>query len=339
VQGEWQHSRKNQQGNFHAMDYNSLVCGCDGVFDGKLCNPGDRELGPEPRKAPANMICFSGAGRIKQNGAGNEVDVAFRVDIEDRGEPGAGNNAGNLEDVYRIRIWVPTGAETVDQLAASVCCTQPKEALEAPCGPPSHFRCPDVDDGGNLVHGNLQIHPELPNTVRGICPPPDGTCPAQNAVVNGTPASSGAYTRSFGFFTTHVAETQGLIDAAGSLPVCGVSITGTNVNVRSSAMEAMCVSPHGQQDLQLAREMTAAALNLASGTTATFPDFAACNAICADPHAKTVDVVRCTDAAQAFNASGDDLPAPFDVGGPADSTRCDAAFNTRCTIFDAGFCQ
>jgi hypothetical protein len=96
--------------------------------------------------------------------------VAFRVEVEDRGEPGAGSNAGTLEDVYRRRVWVPQGAETVDQLAASVCCTVPNEQLETPCGPPDHFRCPEVDDGGNLTRGNLQIHPMPPNTERGIMP-------------------------------------------------------------------------------------------------------------------------------------------------------------------------
>src|SRR5262249_37967681 len=62
IQGNWEHPRKSKKGNFHAQDYNSLVCGCDGVFDGKLCNPGNRPPGPEPRKAPANMACFSGVG-------------------------------------------------------------------------------------------------------------------------------------------------------------------------------------------------------------------------------------------------------------------------------------
>jgi hypothetical protein len=163
VQGNWQYTRKKQKGNFHAKDYNSLVCACDGVFDGELCNPGEKSkgdgLGPEPRKAPANMACFSGVGDWTYN-PGNRTDrVAFRVHIEDRGEPGRG-------DVMRIRLWIPKNGETPEGLADRVCCTIAEPDI----------RPPDIDDGGGLTGGNLQIHPVLPNTERGRCPPPSGSC-------------------------------------------------------------------------------------------------------------------------------------------------------------------
>jgi hypothetical protein len=163
VQGNWQYTRKKQKGNFHAKDYNSLICACDGEFDGRLCNPGEKSkgdgLGPAPRPAPANMACFSGVGEWTYN-PGNRTDrVAFRVEVEDRGEPGVG-------DVMRIRIWIPQDSETPEGLADRVCCT-----IAAP-----DIRPPDVDDGGGLTHGNLQIHPVLPNTERGRCPPPRGSC-------------------------------------------------------------------------------------------------------------------------------------------------------------------
>jgi hypothetical protein len=160
IQGNWTHVRHSRNGRFHASGFNSLVCGCDGVFDGELCNPGDREQGPEPRRAPANMACWSGIGDFERD------VVAFRVEVQDRGEPGAGRNAGLLEDVYRIRMWIPTGGETAEDLADDACCTN-----QEPVG-----RAPDLDDGGHLVHGNIQIHPVLPNTERDICPPPDGSC-------------------------------------------------------------------------------------------------------------------------------------------------------------------
>jgi hypothetical protein len=163
VQGNWQFSRKKQKGNFHAKDYNSLICGCDGVFDGELCNRGQHSkgdgLGPEPRPAPANMACFSGVGDYTMETGNRTLRVGFRTEVEDRGEPGVG-------DVMRIRIWIPTGNETPESLAAQVCCT-----VKTP-----QVRQPDIDDGGDITHGNLQIHPMLTNTLRGRCPVPDGSC-------------------------------------------------------------------------------------------------------------------------------------------------------------------
>jgi len=170
IKGQWEHQRKNQLGNFHASEYNSLTCGCDGVYMGDLCNPGDRDLGPEPRHAGANMICFSGVGKLNEDGRGKRtISVAFRVEAEDRGEPGAGKNAAPTNDVYRIRIWIPEGAETPEGLADQICCTTTLDGV----------RPPDIDDGGDILKGNMQIHPSLPNTKKGICPPPDVNCPGQ----------------------------------------------------------------------------------------------------------------------------------------------------------------
>jgi len=159
IQGEWTHIRHKHRGTFHAADYNSLVCGCDdgnggpGVLDGNLCNPGDRETGPEPRRAPANIACWTGVGNYNPTNGRRTLRVAFRVEVEDRGEPGAGRNSGSLEDVYRIRIWIPTHSEDENVLANAACCTNAVPDI----------RPPDVSDGGNLIHGNLQIHPPTGN--------------------------------------------------------------------------------------------------------------------------------------------------------------------------------
>jgi hypothetical protein len=166
VQGQWTHTRHSRRGQLHASDYNSLVCGCDGVFDGNLCNPGDRDLGPEPRRAPANLACFTGKGSLKRGG--KSVIAAFRVEVEDRGEPGAGQNSGPTPDVYRMRIWVPKGQENVDTLAAGACCTNGQPVGQA-------ARQPDIDDGGEVTRGNIQIHPQIPAHI-GECPVPNGVC-------------------------------------------------------------------------------------------------------------------------------------------------------------------
>jgi hypothetical protein len=165
VQGSWTHSRKKRKGSFHALDYNSLVCGCDGVFDGELCNPDDRDPGPEPRPAPANMACWSGIGDFNPTNGRRTIRVAFRVEVEDRSEPG-GPQGSDPVDVYRIRIWVPGDGEDVWDLADQACCTNAD-----PTG-----RAPDVDDGDDLINGNIQIHPMIHHSEDGVCPVPRGEC-------------------------------------------------------------------------------------------------------------------------------------------------------------------
>jgi hypothetical protein len=218
IQGNWQYDRKDPSrlnsfkiGTFHAKEFNSLICGCDesvanatncdpdgGEFndpadfkDGKLC--GNRLVGPEPRPAPANEICFSGKGKWTPTNGKKEYTVAFRVEAEDRGEPSQGRNADDTCDVHQIRIWIPAclgGAnfgkpcvndggcpgstcENVDALAHASCC---RIANGYDTGNVPGIRLPDINDGGNLEHGNIQIHPQTSNTSRGRCPVPNGTC-------------------------------------------------------------------------------------------------------------------------------------------------------------------
>jgi hypothetical protein len=184
IQGEWTHMRHNRKGTFHASEYNSMICRCtdadgnDVLPVGQLCNPchgpechADDYPGPEPRPAPANVACFSGKGLWRPTAGRREVPVAFRVEWEDRGEPGAGQNAGNLEDVYRIRIWIPDVPQNqqdaeATRLAVLACCTNTVDQAISSIG-----RLPDVNDGGNLTHGNLQIHPQTGN------PTNNDTCP------------------------------------------------------------------------------------------------------------------------------------------------------------------
>ncbi len=153
VQGNWTHSRKHKNGNFKADAFNSLICGCEGEMRGNLCIPG-----PPPR-TPANTICVSGVGGFSEQGSARKGQtVVFRLEVKDFGEPGR-------DDHYRLRMW-PVD-DNVDALAAAVCCTQAEGSL-----PPD----PLVDDGGDLIGGNLQIHPELGKSTAGICPPPASSC-------------------------------------------------------------------------------------------------------------------------------------------------------------------
>ena len=125
--------------------------------------------------------------------------------------------------------------------------------------------------------------------------------------------------RTPGFWSTHSAGdnknsyklkknsynlTQMAIDAAGgSLSICGTTIDNTNVGNEFSALEAMCVSPQGNQLLQLARQLTAMSLNCiisgggadCSGTSVESL-FQAANEACASGVANASDYISDVDA-------------------------------------------
>ncbi|TMA38748.1 MAG: hypothetical protein E6J79_05785 [Deltaproteobacteria bacterium] len=166
IHGSWTHVRHSRSGNFHTHTFDSLVCGClpcpenpDAPGEvGGLCNPGDRICGPEPPRAPANKICFSGIGDYTLTSGRRDLDVAYRVDVEDRSEPG-GINGPAPPDRYRMRIWLldgdPDSPSNLDLRQAISCGASLDEDISAPP--------PDFDDGGTATRGNLQIHREINN--------------------------------------------------------------------------------------------------------------------------------------------------------------------------------
>ncbi len=216
IHGRWTHVRHQQgggEGNFHARFFDTLDCACLGtnldanchynagsVVNG-VCNPGDRLSGPEPRRAPSNKIAFTGVGDWTCEKGGREPrSCLFRVDIEDRGEPGndhvldLGHKTGRTPDRYRIRIWVLTDSE-LNQLRSGsgadpylihfrdcISACNGIDYRDGVCGPTScsgstcdgsgttgtitfpggcPVRTPNIDDGGELLHGNHQIHPAI----------------------------------------------------------------------------------------------------------------------------------------------------------------------------------
>ncbi len=124
--------------------------------------------------------------------------------------------------------------------------------------------------------------------------------------------------RTPGFWGTHAGAeksqsqniTQAVINAnGGAINVCGKTLTSTDVAKAFSALEGICVSPKGEQRLQLARQLTAAALNCVMsgggdectgiGIGATF---ASCNQACAD--GDVAQYGHCVDAIDCFNNGG-----------------------------------
>jgi len=213
IHGRWTHVRHNGgvEGNFHARFFDTLDCAClavdlnacglysPGISSNNVCNPGDRIAGPEPRRAPANKIVFTGVGDwAVENGRRTPRSVLFRVDIEDRSEPGGyfPGGAKPPADRYRIRIWVLNSTECMElhnapgsgdpgllhfRSAIAACygihlrdgvesqflpnnCGNPAGRMFfGGCGEPAGrcVRLPDIDDGGELEHGNHQIHPTI----------------------------------------------------------------------------------------------------------------------------------------------------------------------------------
>ena len=155
---------------------------------------GRPNAGPEPRRAPANKIVFTGVGDWAcPNGRREPRAALFRVDIEDRSEPGGFHPGGAKPpaDRYRIRIWVLTAAEKAaldnpaDGLIAFRNCIAACNGLltqDGVCGDNNcsgdictgagttgtitfsggcPVRRPNIDDGGELKNGNHQIHPQI----------------------------------------------------------------------------------------------------------------------------------------------------------------------------------
>src|SRR5207249_8754294 len=122
--------------------------------NGTLCNPGDRICGPEPPRAPANKICFSGVGNYAlTHGKRTKRSAIFRVDIEDRSEPG-GINGPPPPDRYRMRIWLldgdPDSPSNLDLRQAISCGASLDEDISAPP--------PDFDDGGTATREIGRAH-------------------------------------------------------------------------------------------------------------------------------------------------------------------------------------
>jgi hypothetical protein len=146
----------------------------------------------------------------------------------------------------------------------------------------------------------------------------------------------GSFTRTPGFYKNRPDVTQSILDAAGGIEVCGLTIDNTSVGSASSALEAMCGPNGGDKKTGLIRALTAAALTQAAGG-ATFGGFDLCNMLCATG-ASDDELSACTKITAAFNESADNLPAPFG-GGSADSGPCQEAADSACRLSDPATCN
>jgi hypothetical protein len=169
--------------------------------------------------------------------------------------------------------------------------------------------------------------------------------------------------RTPGFWGTHGGEekassvniTDAVLDAfGGTLTICGTVIDNTDVGNVNSALEAICVSPKGDSRLQLARQLTAAALNCGITNSTGTPGqcavqdgtapcagvsvedvFNACNAAC--PTGTTADVggntINCIGAIDCFNNGGNFDPATGNCDDALTESCHDRALETDCFDF------
>ncbi len=151
-----------------------------------------------------------------------------------------------------------------------------------------------------------------------------------------TTLPSGGFTRTVGFYKTHPAITADIL-ADGPLTVCGQVVVDVDVDHAHSALEIMCVAPHGNVRLQLARQLMAAALSRAAGGAPI--DLGPCNAVCTNAAATDAELASCVDATDGYNQSGDAVTAPWGTPGAADPRPCDLAALTPCTIVAPGECS
>lgn len=126
-----------------------------------------------------------------------------------------------------------------------------------------------------------------------------------------------AICRTPGFWGTHAGTekrrsrnlTQEVLDEVGSLNICGEIVDNTSLNTAGSAEESICVSPRGNQRLQLARQLTAAALNCAMtdgdpgcAGVGIGPAFAECDMACANGWSD--EYSDCISRIDCFNNGG-----------------------------------
>jgi len=226
-----------------------------------------------------------------------------------------------------------------------------------------------------------------------VCDPQDGCVhtPADPPA----PECAEAICRAPGFWATHAGSekspgngqpavniTGAVIDCADGncanhtasdfLLICGERIDSpdtdpadgtTDSDDAASSTEAMCVDVRGDSRLQLARQLTAAALNClisgggadCAGTGIYTEVFGDCNATCADVTSSKAEVTACISQLDCLNKGGsfqnglcgpggpnncqqrilvnEDLGLDFDPPGSAGSSdACQAAKRTRCAV-------
>jgi hypothetical protein len=224
-----------------------------------------------------------------------------------------------------------------------------------------------VCDGGEVCNPETGQCDDLPDAeVSTDCTTDSDPCTIEHCdgagacVFEASDPACQAICRTPGYWGTHGAVTQAVINSAPDdcLEVCGEVIKNTTVASADSALEAICVSPQGDQKLQLMRQLTSMALNcVVSSFGATCGPsgsglgylFTQCSNACRGA-ASDLTVGDCIAAVDCFNNGGhyDDveglctfdedncheraLPASLPLGAADSPQTCNQARKNTCGV-------
>jgi hypothetical protein len=220
-------------------------------------------------------------------------------------------------------------ATTICRDSAGVCdvaesCTGTSAACPPDGFMPETTICRPASDTCDVAESCTGTSVDCPPDVHPVC-----------AAICRTPGFWGTHARtsdkgSGAFNLTQIVINMG----GGSLDICGECISTTvPINDASSAVEALCVAPQGAQELQLARQLTAASLNCIASNgqadcTGTIVEsvFTNCNDnVCLS--GDTNAITTCINQLDCYNNGFE----------PGDGTSCGPA--TGCHTADIGFCK
>jgi hypothetical protein len=249
----------------------------------------------------------------------------------------------------------------------NACTTESCNTSTGQCQTDSTTTCTDnnacTSEACNTSTGQCETTNEVQCDDNNVCT--DDSCNPQTGqcvfTPNDNPECVEAICRTPGFWKTHGSTSQSVLTAnGGCVEICGEVITTATANSVGSAnsvLEAMCISPRGEQRLQLVRQLTALALNcgvsgfgLDCGSNAGLDSlFSSCNAACLS---NSSDVGDCIEAIDCFNNGGAIDPtsglcgaaafncheAPLGIPqGSADTPQaCNAASKNSCTVILGG---
>jgi hypothetical protein len=184
------------------------------------------------------------------------------------------------------------------------------------------------------------------------CTGSGASCPSDVPFDGSLPGCTAAVCRTPGFWSTHAGEekkgvniTQSVIQlGGGSLSICGQTIDSTQVGDEDSALEAMCTKPQADTRIQLARQLTALALNcVVSGDPAGAANcmgapfesaFTACNAACT-ANTDAAQIAGCIPLVDCLNNGGTLLT---DAGGFLCQTGTCSDNQAPCSAGDRSRC-
>jgi len=248
----------------------------------------------------------------------------------------------------------------------NACTTESCNTTSGSCETTHTTTCTDnnacTTEACNTTSGSCETTSETHCDDNNICT--DDACNPQNGQCSFTPNDNPecveAICRTPGFWKTHGTASQTVLNAnGGCTEICGEVITTAtagSVGSANSVLEAMCISPRGEQRLQLVRQLTALSLNCGvsgfgldcGGNAGLDSLFSDCNAACLS----NTGVGDCIGEIDCFNNGGaidpntglcgessfncHNQPLPIPQGSADTPQACNAASKNSCTVILGG---